>query len=64
MSKIKLAYVIVDKDNIDTPFETVSHDIKTFNTKKAAQMYDRLLKETYGIDRVISKIIYDDDSEE
>ena len=54
MNNVKLAYVIMNGDN-----EPEQHGLASFNTKKAGQMYDRLLKETHGIERVISRIIYD-----
>ena len=54
MNNVKLAYVIVSGDH-----ETNQHGLASFNTKKGAQMYDRLLKETYGESLVISRIIYD-----
>ena len=54
--KVKLAYVIyTGRDDVPT-----LHDMMSFNTKKGAQMYDRFLKETYGDDIVMSRIIYDD----
>ena len=55
---VKLAYVIYNTDT-DT-YVSPTQDVKGFYTKKAAQMYDRLLKEAYGEDKVLSRIIYDD----
>ena len=49
--KVKLAFLVEEHDFAG---------IKSFNTKKAAQMYDRFLKEHYGESLVISKIIYDE----
>ena len=50
--KVKLAYTIVYSDSLES-------GIESFNTKKAAQMFDRFLKNTN--DEVHSTIIYDGD---
>ena len=52
--KVRLAYTI----KVD---EGLQGGIEEFNTKKAAQMYDRFLKSQYGIKNVHSTIIYDDE---
>ena len=53
---VKLAYVLI----IDGDYDTTG--VVNFNTKKAAQMYDRLLHEAMaecdGV--VLSRIIYDE----
>ena len=53
MNNVKLIYKLIDDDY---PAQVIS-----FNTKKAAQITDRFLRETYGDDDVISRIIYDED---
>ena len=54
---IRLAYTI------DLGDEGLRGGIEEFNTKKAAQMYDRFLKKQYGESIVHSTIIYDNEWE-
>ena len=53
--KVRLAYVIHEEKGV------LEGGIEGFNTKKAAQMYDRWLKKVYGESLVDSTIIYDED---
>ena len=53
--KVKLAYIVESNDGV---YES---GLESFNTKKAAQIYDRFLKEHYGETIVHSNIIYDED---
>ena len=55
MNGVKLIYKVADSE--------YPPQVLTFNTKKAAQMADRFLKEEYGDAMLLSKIIYDDDIE-
>ena len=52
--KVKLAYVIEINDGLEG-------GVESFNTKKAAQMFDRFLKKVHGETLVHSTIIYDEE---
>ena len=53
-ASVKLAYIVESQDGL---YES---GLESFNTKKAAQIYDRFLKEHYGDTIVHSNIIYDE----
>ena len=53
---VKLAYVIHEDEGV------LEGGMESFETKKAAQMYDRFLKKMYGESLVDSTIIYDGDN--
>ena len=54
---VKLSYIVLDENS-----RLITCDIKTFATKKAAQVFDRHLNESVTTGYVTTKLIYDDET--